>query len=254
MNPTGQSKSKTISTRDGESLAAVATPGAQPTVVFLGGFMSDMTGTKATALEEYCRNRGQAFVRFDYRGHGQSSGAFAAGTIGLWAEDVLTVIDAVTEGPLVLVGSSMGGWIMLLAALSRRDRVTGLLGIAPAPDFTDRMQNGELTPDQIEVIKRDGKIEIPSDYDDGPYTITRALLEDGSRQRVLDKPIHLSCKVRLLHGMQDNAVPWSVSSTLLSTITGDDVEVTFIKNGDHRLSEPADIQRLYRTLDDLLQV
>ncbi|MHA1570803.1 MAG: alpha/beta fold hydrolase, partial [Alphaproteobacteria bacterium] len=148
---------------DGETLAyhkTNSTNGATPGVVFLGGFMSDMTGTKATALEAFCQARGQAFVRFDYLGHGQSSGVFAAGTIGRWADDAVAVLDSLTEGPQILVGSSMGGWIMLLTALARRERIAGLLGIAPAPDFTRRMMADEFDDAQRAAIREQGRIEV----------------------------------------------------------------------------------------------
>jgi pimeloyl-ACP methyl ester carboxylesterase len=237
---------------DGETVAYVRTAGVGPGVMFLGGFKSDMTGTKATALEAACRERGRAFVRFDYLGHGASSGDFEAGTIGRWAEDAVAVLDAQTEGPQVLIGSSMGGWIMLLAALARPDRVAGLIGIAAAPDFTRRMMEEELNDAQRALLETQGRLEMPSEYDEEPYVFTRALIEDGNRRCLLDGGVDLTCPLRLLQGMRDDAVPWQTALRLAEAYAGDDVAVTLIKAGDHRLSEPADIARLIDTLDDLI--
>jgi len=206
--------------------------------------MSDMSGTKATALDAFCKGRGQAFARFDYLGHGESSGRFEDGTIGRWTDDALAVIDAVCDGPLVIVGSSMGGWIMLLAALARRDRVRGLVGVAAAPDFTRRMLESELDADQLAALARDGRTEIASDYDERPYVITRALIDDGEKRSLLDRPITLDCPVRLLHGLRDEAVPWRTSLAIMERLTAADVSLILVKDGDHRLSEPPDLDRL----------
>ena len=237
---------------DGVRIAYVRSSGASPGVVFLGGFMSDMTGTKATALEAWARDRGNAFVRFDYRGHGASGGAFEAGTVGSWLADALAVIDGVAEGPQVLVGSSMGGWIALLAALARPDRVAGLLGIAAAPDFTRRMWQNEFRDAQRAAVERDGRVTIPSEYDESGYVITRDLLQEAERHVLLDRPIALKCPVRLLHGMQDAAVPWETSLRIAERLEAEDVEVTLVRRGDHRLSEPVDLDRMTQTLDQLL--
>ena len=237
---------------DGQTIAYHRTPGATPGVVFCGGYASDMTGTKAVALEEFCRARGRAFVRFDYLGHGASSGDFAEGTIGRWADDAIAVIDALSEGPQVLVGSSMGGWIMLLAARARRERVAALVGIAAAPDFTEAMWEA-LDDARRATLMREGAVHEPSDYSDEPYTITRALIEDGRDHLLLGSPIPVSCPVRLLQGMKDTAVPWRTALKLAERLEGGDVEVTLVKSGDHRLSEPADIARLTRTLDEVLE-
>ena len=238
---------------DGNVLAYHRSAGDSPAVVFCGGFMSDMTGTKACALESFCAERGQAYVRFDYLGHGASSGAFADGTIGRWAEDAVAVIDALSEGPVVLVGSSMGGWIMLLAALARRARVQALVGVAAAPDFTRRMVEDELTDSQRAALARDGRIEIPSDYGEAPYLITRALIDDGARHALLDGEIALTCPVRLLHGLKDAAVPWQTSLRLARALASADVTVTLVKDGDHRLSEPADLARLCAAVAEVSQ-
>ena len=237
---------------DGHAIAYRRTPGEVPGVVFCGGYASDMTGTKAVALEEFCRARGRAFVRFDYLGHGASSGDFADGTIGRWADDAIAVIDELTEGPQVLVGSSMGGWIMLLAALARRARIAALVGIAAAPDFTEAMWEG-LDDARRETLMREGVVYEPSDYSDQPYAITRALIEDGRDQLLLGGPIRLACPVRLLQGMADTAVPWRTALKIAERLESGDVEVHLVKDGDHRLSEPADIARLTRTLAEVLE-
>jgi pimeloyl-ACP methyl ester carboxylesterase len=218
--------------------------------MFLGGFMSDMTGTKAVALETFCRARGQAFLRFDYQGHGQSSGRFEEGSIGTWSEDAIAALDALTEGPQILVGSSMGGWIMLLAALARPARVAALVGIAAAPDFVTRMWD-EFTPEIRRTIVTDGVYRAPSQYSAVPYAITHRLIEDGRRHLLLDKPIPLRCPVRLLHGMKDPDVPWDTSLALAGALESTDVDVIFAKEGDHRLSTPADLERLCATVASL---
>ncbi len=224
---------------DGHAIAYHTTPGKAPGVVFVGGLMSDMTGTKATALDEYCRAEGRAYTRFDYLGHGASSGAFADGTIGRWADDAIAVIDAATQGPLVLVGSSMGGWIMLLAALARAERVCGLVGVAAAPDFTEDLFWNGFDDEARETLMRDGVVHRPSDYGDEPYTITRRLIEEGREHLVLRRAIPLSCPVRLLQGMRDDVVPWQTAPRIAEHLKGDDVEVMLVKDGDHRLSRPA---------------
>ncbi len=235
-----------------ESLAYHSTAGRAPGIIFLGGFMSDMTGTKATALEAYARKRGQAFLRFDYQGHGESSGRFEDGTIGRWAADAVAAIDELTEGPQVLVGSSMGGWIMLLAALARPERVAALLGIAAAPDFTEDLM-WQRFPDEIKAeIETKGVYYEPSDYAETPYPLTKQLIEEGRRHLLLRKAIPLSCPARLLLGMQDPDVPWETALRLANKLESRDVEVILVKDGDHRLSEPADLRRLEATLDRLL--
>ncbi len=214
--------------------------------------MSDMTGTKAIALEDHCRERGLGFVRFDYLGHGQSSGSFAEGTIGRWAEDAVAVLDEVTEGPQILVGSSMGGWIMLLAALARIERIAGLIGIAAAPDFTEDLMWAEFSPEMREEVMSKGRFERPSDYGDEPYIITRELIEEGRKNLLLREAIPIRCPVRLLQGMRDEDVPWKAALRLADALESEEVEVTLVKKGDHRLSEPEDLARLTRSLDEML--
>ena len=217
-----------------------------PGLMFLGGYSSDMTGSKALALEDHARARGQAFVRFDYQGHGASSGRFEDGTIGRWADDAVAVLDEIAEGPQVLVGSSMGGWIMLLAALARPERVLGLVGIAAAPDFTETLMWDAFGPDIRATLARDGVYYQHSDYDEEPYAITLGLIEEGRRHLLMDKPIPITCPVRLIHGTADTDVPARLSLELMDRLDAEDVEVTLVKGGGHRLSEPHDLARLTR--------
>jgi len=220
-------------------------------VVWLGGFKSDMIGAKATALDAWAAAAQRHFVRFDYFGHGESTGEFVEGTIGQWREDALAVIDEVAEGPLVLVGSSMGGWIALLAALARPERVRGLALVAPAPDFTEDLM-WDLASEEVKEVLRAGKIwsEL-SEYDEEPYEISLKLIEDGRRHLLLRAPIDLQCPVRILHGMADVDVPWQRSLTLVECISHPDVMATFIKGADHRLSEEHHIARLVSLVNDL---
>jgi len=236
---------------DGATIAYRRLAGASPGIIFLGGFRSDMTGTKALFLEDYCRNRGRGFLRFDYFGHGASSGDFSRGTIGRWREDAIAVVDSLTTGPQILVGSSMSGWIMLLAALARPGRVAALVGIAGAPDFTEELLWPRLTAAQRQTIMAEGRVVLPSDFDPAGYLYTRALIEDGQRYLLLGGPIPLDIPVRLLHGMRDESVPWQLSLRLAERLTGRDVAVTLVKDGDHRLSTPSDLALLAQTLDAL---
>lgn len=245
-----ESSLSTISV-DGHAIAYEAVPGRAPGVIFLPGFKSDMTGTKATALREWCVQRGRAFTRFDYSGHGQSDGKFEEGTIGGWAADAIAVLDQVTEGPQILVGSSMGGWMALLVAKARPERIAGLVGIAAAPDFTEDLMWAGYGEDVREILRRDGVYLEPSDYGE-PYTITMRLIDEGRKHLVLRTPLPLPFPVRLIQGMRDPDVPWNTALRLAEHIDGDDVEVTLVKAGDHRLSEPADVARLGAVLEGLL--
>ena len=241
-----------LSRHDGATIAYHRLGGRGPGVVFLGGFRSDMTGTKALFLEEYCGRRGHAYVRFDYFGHGASSGDVALGTIGRWVEDAVKVIDALTEGRQVLIGSSMGGWIMLLAALARIERIHALVGIAAAPDFTEDLVWSRLNAAQRDELRETGAVTLPSRYDPAGYTHRLGLFEDGRRHLLMRAEIPLLCPVRLLHGMLDDAVPWQTSLRLAEHLSSRNVAVTLVKEGDHRLSSGADLARLAATLDELL--
>ena len=248
---TGDDRVQRLPRPDGNDIAYAKSAGRAPTVVFLGGFRSDMTGTKALALEAWAQARGQAFVRFDYLGHGQSSGRFEDGTIGRWLDDTLAVLDGLTEGPLVLVGSSMGGWLSLLAARARPERLAGLVLIAAAPDFTERLLLGGLSPEDRATLEREGRLERPSQYSPEPSVFTWKLIEEGRRHLLLDRPLALPCPVRLLHGQADPDVPWEYSLQIARHLEAPDVVTTFIKGGDHRLSTPADIARLVATVEEL---
>jgi pimeloyl-ACP methyl ester carboxylesterase len=242
----------TLPRPDGVPLAYAHTPGRSPTLVFLPGFMSDMTGDKAMALQAWCEARGQACLRLDYSGHGASGGAFEDGTIGLWTQDALTVIDAVIDGPFVLVGSSMGGWVALNVALARPDRLAALVGIAAAPDFTETLMWDAMAPSEQATLLRDGRLEIPSRYG-GTQIITRRLIEEGRRHLLLGGPIAVAAPVRLLHGQADTEVPWETSLRLAARVESQDVRVVMVKDGEHRLSRPRDIAILTGVLDDLLR-
>ena len=237
---------------DGTHLAWIKQEGSGPTIVFLPGFRSDMTGDKATALAAFAAERGQAMLRFDYSGHGASGGAFLDGTIGQWASDALTAIDRLTEGPLVLVGSSMGGWIGLLTALARPDRVVALVGVAAAPDFTQRLMWDSMAPAERLTLVNEGVLYIPSQYGE-PTPITRRLIEDGRDHLVLTGPIAFPGRVRLLHGQADPDVPWELALRIAERVTSDDVEIVLVKDGDHRLSRPRDLALLTRTVGALLE-
>jgi pimeloyl-ACP methyl ester carboxylesterase len=217
-------------------------------VVWLGGFHSDMLGEKASVLHGACREAGRRFVRFDYFGHGESSGEFGQGTIGRWRSDALAVVDRLTEGPLVLVGSSMGGWMALLVALARPERVKGLVLLAPAPDFTDRLMWASFDESQRRQIMEDGFWTRPSDYDPAGYPITRELIVEGREWNVLDGEIAIDVPVRILQGGLDPDVPWTHSLDLADKLRSKDVVWSLIKDGDHRLSRPQDIARMVETV------
>ncbi len=231
-------------THRGLHLAFERQAGDAPTFVWLGGFMSDMAGTKAQMFAEWARERGQAFVRFDYSGHGVSGGAFTDGTISLWTGDALAVIDQQTEGPLVLIGSSMGGWISLLAARARPARVKALLLIAPAADFTERLMLPAFPPETLKQLAETGRWERPSAYDPQPYVITRELIEDGRANLVMDAPFPFAGPVRIVAGARDPDVPLAHVQTLRDAIQSHDLEMHVIPDGDHRLSRPQDLELL----------
>lgn len=232
-------------------LAYARLPGLGPGVVFLPGFRSDMQGSKALALRDHCAAQGRALLRFDYSGHGESAGRFEDGTIGAWAADAVDAFDALTSGPQVLVGSSMGGWIALLLARARPERVAGLIGIAPAPDFTQALMWPAFSEAQRQTIMQAGVLHLPSEYGE-PTPVTRALIEDGKRHAMLDAPIPLTCPVRILQGMQDPDVPWRHALRLVEALQGNDVRLHLVKDGDHRLSRPEDLRLLEETLESLL--
>jgi len=241
-----------LDTDDGERIAWRRVAGAGPTVVWLGGFRSDMAGTKAQALADWATGTGRGYLRFDYLGHGESSGDFGAkGTITRWREDALAVIDELTDGPLVLVGSSMGGWIACLVAMARPQRVAAMALIAPAADFTEKLMTPGIPPDGREALRRDGVWLRPSLYGD-PYPITKTLLEDGGRWSILgSEPVPIEVPVRIFQGAEDPDVPWAHALELAQQLKGQDVVFMLIKDGDHRLSRPQDIARLIAAVEAL---
>jgi pimeloyl-ACP methyl ester carboxylesterase len=233
--------------------------GTAPGIVWLGGFKSDMRGTKAAALAAHAAQSGRACVRFDYSGHGESGGRFEDGTISSWLEDALAVFETQARGPQILVGSSMGGWIALLLARAlarqpaREASLAGLVLIAPAPDFTEALMWAGFSPAVKREIEEKGLWQRPSAYGEDPYPITRALIEDGRKHLLLDKPIELGCPVRILQGVKDPDVPFRHAMKLVSCLAQDDVVLTLVKDGDHRLSRPEDLERLMRTVDELIE-
>jgi pimeloyl-ACP methyl ester carboxylesterase len=242
---------ETLDLPDGRRIAFHRTPGRGPGVVFLGGFRSDMTGTKALHLEGWALSAGRAYLRFDYTGHGASSGAFLDGTIGGWARDAADAVAALTEGPQVLVGSSMGGWIALLLARAAPRRVAGLVGIAAAPDFTEDAMWAAFDADQRARLMAEGRIELPSDYSDEPYVVTRRLIEDGRANLVLRDPLRLPMPVRMLHGTADADVALDVPLRLLAHAEAPDLRLTLVKGADHRFSTPECLALIERSVEDV---
>jgi pimeloyl-ACP methyl ester carboxylesterase len=227
-------------------LTEASEKGAQlPALLFCGGYRSDMAGTKALFLEEQCRARGQAFLRFDYRGHGSSDGDFMDGTISRWKEDARAMLGLLAPHPVVIAGSSMGGWIALLLGRDLPQRIAGIVGIAAAPDFTKNLEDEKLTPAQRADMNGRGYIEEPNDYDPQPYVFTRALREDGRANFLLDGVTELPMKIRLIQGMRDADVPWQTAHRIRAAIAGD-VEVFLVEEGDHRLSRPQDLALIGR--------
>jgi pimeloyl-ACP methyl ester carboxylesterase len=237
---------------EGRKLAYHKSNGKGPTVVFCGGYMSDMEGTKATYLEDNCKNLGLSYLRFDYSGHGRSSEEFVEGTIGKWTEDALSVIRQTTEGPLIIIGSSMGGWIGLLVSLALKSRVKAFIGIAAAPDFTRELMWDNYSEVIRNTLKRDGVYLEPSEYSDEPYKVSYGLIQDGENHILLNKAIDLDCPVRLFHGLQDKDVPYGYSSRIAEKLKSEDVVISFNKMGTHSLSSDADLARLGRAIIEFI--
>jgi len=221
-----------------------------PTLIWCGGLKSDMEGGKATHLHDWAIEEGRNYIRFDYFGHGVSSGEFRDGTISRWAADVIRVVDELTTSDVILIGSSMGGWASLLAAIQRPERVKALLLIAPAPDFTEKLTRKEWNEEQLAASARGESVFMPSDYGE-PYEYSAALMEDGKANQILDAPIKFDGPVRILQGAKDPVVPWEYSKQIVDVITSEDVDYTLVKNGDHSLSAPNDLDRLVRTAKEL---
>ena len=243
---------------DRRRIAVRTQDGSAPGVVWLGGFKSDMKGTKAAALADWAASNARGFVRFDYSGHGESDGAFADGTIGRWLEESVAVFDAFCNGPQILVGSSMGGWLALLLtrALQRRGtsgaaNVAGMVLIAPAVDFTEELMWKRFTPAIKQELEEKGSWSRPSEYAADPYLITKRLIEDGRNHLLLGGMIESGCPVRILQGVADPDVPWQHAKALVARLACDDVVLTLVKDGDHRLSRPEDLERLTRAVAEL---
>jgi pimeloyl-ACP methyl ester carboxylesterase len=241
----------------GERLAFTGTAGEAPTVVWLGGYGSDMRGTKAEHLAALATRDGFGFLRLDYSGHGESDGDFRDGTISKWTDDALSVIEARTQGPVILVGSSMGAWIALRIArgwqAQGHSRLAGLLLLAPAPDFTTRLVEPSLTSAECVSLERDGFIARPSEYGPEPTIYTQALLDDGSKAAVMDEPIVVGCPIHIIQGMEDADVPHTHALELVSHLPGDGLTLTLVADGDHRLSRPEDLRRMETALGELIR-
>ena len=238
--------------RGGYRIAYRRLEGSSPTVVWLGGFRSDMIGAKAEALSDWALEHGHSFIRFDYQGHGESEGRFQDGTIGLWRADALVVIDELTEGPLLLVGSSMGGWLTLLAVRATLAQGAlppkGLVLIAPAIDFSEELMWAAFSPEIRNAIMDQGVYHLPSGYGD-PYPITRAFIEDGRRHLMFGAPIDPRCPVHIFQGQRDDAVPWRHALKLVEHLPANDTLLTLVKDGDHRLSRPEDLELLIHAIE-----
>lgn len=243
-----------LTTPQGRRIAYHQTQGVGPGVVFLGGFKSDMSGAKALHLQAWAEAEGRAFLRLDYSGHGISEGDFLDGCVGDWFEDAQAVIEAVTTGPQVLIGSSMGGWIALLLSRAIPERIAGLVGIAAAPDFTEDSMWASFTSDQRDELLQTGQVALPSEYSDDPYIITRRLLLDGRDRLVLRAPLDLPFPSRFLQGTADADVPVSVALRLLDHANGADIRLHLVKGADHRFSTPACLAMIEAAVQEVLRV
>lgn len=224
-----------------------------PTIVFCGGFKSDMTGSKAIFLEKVCAEQNLSYLRFDYSGHGESEGDFTDCTISDWRADTMLALDELTEGEVIIVGSSMGGWLALHAAIDRPERIKALIGIAAAPDFTEDLMWDGFDDFTREKITRDGQLITPNCYEgEEDYIITHKLIEDGRKNLLLRSPMQINCPIRLLHGMEDEDVPYEYASKIAENVTSDDVEIHLLKTSGHRMSAPNELQLLKETLISLL--
>jgi pimeloyl-ACP methyl ester carboxylesterase len=241
-----------LTSADGLSIAYNKLSGDQPTVMFLPGFFSHMQGTKATWLEKRCRERGQAYIRFDYRGHGESDGKFEDGTITDWLNDTLLVLDEIADKPVILVGSSMGGWIALLAALERPESIAGLVGIASSPDFTRSIWEDRMNDDQKRKMIEQGYILQPSEYQDDPVIIKHSLIKDGKNHLLLNKKsLDFNFPVCLIHGKQDTDVSWKKSLALQTLIGEGRCELIIVPDGEHRLSRQKDLELIDRCVQNV---
>lgn len=234
-------------------LAYDQTSGRGPGVVFLSGFNSTKDGTKALYLEDWAKRAGRAYLRFDYSGHGASSGDFEEGTIGQWSEDAAAIIESLTDGPQIIVGSSMGGWIACLLLRRMPERFAGLVTIAAAPDFTETRYWSGFDAETRAKLMTTGAVQVDSPYDERPYTITRKLIEEARNHLILSRPLTAPCPVRILHGTEDAAIPVSTGYELFDHVSGSDIRMTVVKGADHRFSSPECISLISRTVEDITQ-
>ena len=239
-----------LHTPDGEKIAYEMSAGTGPTLIWCGGLKSDMEGSKATHLHSWAAARGQGFIRFDYYGHGQSSGEFIDGTMSRWAADIEFVCERLCKGSVILIGSSMGGWAALLAAMSNPPQIAGLVLINPAPDFTEKLTVAGWTEAQIKALENDGVVYEPSGYEE-PYAYSKALIEDGRARQILDAPIILRCPIRILQGEDDNVVPPPHSKRLLDVLASKDVTYHLVPGGDHSLSRASDLSLIEAAIADI---
>ncbi len=240
--------------KSGEHISYHQINGDTPNIIFLHGLMSDMNGTKALAIENFAKENHQGFIRFDCRGHGQSSGSFPNYGIDDWAEDAELILTKLTTGPQILIGSSMGGWSMLLTALKQRHRIGGLIGIAAAPDFTHDNAWKKLKQDHNDELNKKGYIELPSAYKDSPYIISKTLIDSGDNHLLLNKTINLDCPIRLLHGLDDKDVSIEKSLKLIKCIKSQDATLTIVKDSDHQFSSDQNIELIIEKIKELTQV
>ena len=238
-----------LTTSNGHRIAYKKTAGSGPTLIWCGGLKSDMEGTKAVHLEAWAKSNGRAYIRFDYFGHGQSSGDFIDGTLSRWSADIGTIHQQICGGSVILVGSSMGGWAALLAALDHPETIAGLVLINPAPDFTEKLTVAGWSEAQIKALENDGVVYEPSGYDE-PYAYSKALIEDGRARQILDAPIDLSCPVRILQGHDDSVVPWTHSKQLIDLLGSEDMTYTLVSGGDHSLSRPSDLKLIETAISE----
>ena len=226
----------------------------KPGLIFLSGFKSDMNGNKAKAIAEYALKNEHDLIRFDYSGHGNSSGEFIDGTIGLWLENTLNIIDQLTDKPQILIGSSMGGWIMLLAALARPEKIAGLIGLAAAPDFTEELIWNQLSSAQMDLILKNKQVDFNNEFCDDPYPISLELILDARKHLLLNNEIHLEMPIHLIHGMADKDVPYQTSIRIAEKITGKNVQIHLLKNAGHGLSGPQELEVIYGVISDMLTI
>lgn len=231
-----------------KNMAEASDQQAKPGLVFLSGFKSDLTGTKAQAVADWATTHDYTNLRFDYFGHGQSSGDFEAGTLSGWREEVSTILTSLTDGPQILIGSSFGGFLASLAAIDMPSKIAGLVLIAPAFDMTERLMRAAMSDAQKQELRRNGKFTHGTEYDSDGYPITQALLEDGRQHCILDRPIPIHQPVHILHGQKDDAVPWALSSEFSDMCESENIQLQFFKNGDHRLSSPLQIEALLKAI------